>query len=1468
MTAEESSKAEPAEAPDETAVEATAEEETVGTEMTQESAEVIAEPEITETETVEEYQAGTSDFRYSENTADGSVTITGYTGTDSDVVIPSEINGKTVTAVGERVFVSNSCRSVTIPDTVTSIGVAAFSECGSLETVTLPQGLTRIEAQVFYKCSSLQNITIPESVTEIGVAAFSGCSGLLTMVIPNGVTSIGNNAFKDCTYLQSIVIPDSVTSIGSSAFSSCISLQDITIPASVTIIGNEVFNTCSSLQSVTVPNGVTYIGLRAFSSCSALQSITIPESVTDIGDYAFRGCTSLSDVYYQGTQSQWDSITIGTDNDPLNTATIHTAGEDTVEFDYTVNEDDTITITCYTGTDTVVVIPSAINGMTVTRIENLDSVGEGVFGESLEAVTLPDTLTAIGDYAFRDCTNLRSITIPDNVTTIGSNAFSGCVGLQTMIVPAGLISTGGNAVNGCESLETAGPIGSNANIQFGGITEVTQAYGRLFKYVTSIELPAGITGIGANAFSATSLSEITIPEGVTFIGNNAFKNCTRLQSVTLPESLTSIGNWAFDTCTSLQSITIPDSVTSIGTAAFYMCTSLDSVTLSSSLTAIPESLFKACSSLQSIVVPDNVAMIGNEAFRGCTGLENITVPVSVTSISDKAFADCSNLSDVYYQGTRSQWNEIVIGTDNDPLNTAVIHTTGEEPNVFHVTFNANGGTFYEGTENATTDDQLVQVTEGESVSEQIPELSLDGELPVGYTKDEETIVLTEDEVITFVPEKDTVFTAVWDQPVYTWEETEEGYTVTAYFENLPGNEERADAVLIESVPATCETDGSKHYSVQFSNVLYTEQTKDIEIPLIGHDYEVTGYSWVETETGYTVTASAVCKHDESHILTETAQAGYQVITEPACETEGLGRYTAVFENEHLASQTKDVVIPAIGHNYEFKEFIWSGDDETGYTAEGSYVCANDADHRQTIAAEITSETTDPACEEAGQTVYTAVIPAVASADEQEHTETKTVVIEALGHDYGGAEYIWTETETGYTVTASAVCKHDESHILAETAQAGYQVITEPACETEGLGRYTAVFEDEHFTEQIKDVEIPASGHNYEFKEFVWSGDDETGYTAEGSYVCVNDADHRQTIAAEITSETTDPACEEAGKTVYTAVIPAVSSADEQEHTETKTVVIEALGHHYGEAEYTWTETETGYSVTASAVCRNDESHILTETVAAAYEVITEPAYGKEGLGRYTAVFEDEHFTEQTKDVEIPAEERGTGLYLVDGTWQYYENGVFTEATGLVQRPDNKKWFYVKDGIYTKATGLTQRVDNGKWYYVQNGAYTKVTGVVRRIDNGKWFYVKDGVYTKATGLAQRPDNKQWYYVRNGAYYNKITGLVQRIDNSKWFYVENGVYKKVTGLVQRPDNKKWYYVANGAYTKATGLTQRVDNKKWYYVYNGAYTKWTGVTGRITDGKMFYVANGVYTKYTGTAKDAAGNTYKVTNGAAVRI
>ena len=166
----------------------------------------------------------------------------------------------------------------------------AFSDCYSLQSVTIPNSVKSIGDKAFRLCESLQSVTIPNSVTSIGDEAFSGCESLQSITIPNSVTKIGDEAFSSCKSFQSITIPNSVTSIGDDAFYSCESLQSVTIPNSVRNIGNNAFRCCESLQSITIPNSVTSIGDEAFSGCNSLQSITIPNSVTSIGYEAFRCC--------------------------------------------------------------------------------------------------------------------------------------------------------------------------------------------------------------------------------------------------------------------------------------------------------------------------------------------------------------------------------------------------------------------------------------------------------------------------------------------------------------------------------------------------------------------------------------------------------------------------------------------------------------------------------------------------------------------------------------------------------------------------------------------------------------------------------------------------------------------------------------------------------------------------------------------------------------------------------------------------------------------------------------------------------------------------------------------------------------------------------------------------------------------------------------------------------------------------
>ena len=191
---------------------------------------------------------------------DGTVKIGAYIGSDEEVTIPSTIDGKKVTSIGEWAFSDcTSLASVTIPNSVTSIGARAFSNCTSLTSVTIPDSVTSIEDYVFCDCTSLTSINIPNSVTDIGMGAFYNCKGFTSVTIPDSVTSIGYGAFSDCTSLISVTIPNSVTSIGEWAFSDCTSLTSVTIPNSVTSIGYWAFGYDSHMNII---NGFTIYGYK------------------------------------------------------------------------------------------------------------------------------------------------------------------------------------------------------------------------------------------------------------------------------------------------------------------------------------------------------------------------------------------------------------------------------------------------------------------------------------------------------------------------------------------------------------------------------------------------------------------------------------------------------------------------------------------------------------------------------------------------------------------------------------------------------------------------------------------------------------------------------------------------------------------------------------------------------------------------------------------------------------------------------------------------------------------------------------------------------------------------------------------------------------------------------------------------------------------------------------------------------
>ena len=490
------------------------------------------------------------------------------------VTIPNSVK-----SIGDYAFSScKSLQSVTIPNSVKSIGDYAFSGCKSLQSVTIPNSVTSIGNWAFCWCVSLQSVTIPNSVKSIGDKAFSDCHSLQSVTIPNSVTSIGNEAFSRCKSLQYVTIPNSVTSIGDGVFGECVSLQSVTIPNSVTSIGNSAFFSCESLQSVTIPNSVTNIGNSAFYWCRSLQSITIPSSVTKIGDYAFELCESLQ------------SITI-----PNSVTSIRNGAFSR----------------CYSLQN--VTIPNSVT-----------SIGNEAFSgcKSLQNVTIPNSVTSIGNEAFSRCKSLQYVTIPNSVTSIGDGVFRECVSLQSVTIPNSVTKIGDYAFSGCESLQSITIPNSVTSIEEGAFF--------LCKSLQSITIPSSVTKIGDGAFGGCNICFFICNS--TYFQNDdvclfnkdktaivsRIKNCV---NYIIPNSVTKIGDGTFCGCYSLQSVTIPNSVTSIGNGAFIRCYSLQSVTIPNSVTSIGDGAFYGCYSLQSVTIPNSVTKIGNGAFNECTHLD-------------------------------------------------------------------------------------------------------------------------------------------------------------------------------------------------------------------------------------------------------------------------------------------------------------------------------------------------------------------------------------------------------------------------------------------------------------------------------------------------------------------------------------------------------------------------------------------------------------------------------------------------------------------------------------------------------------------------------------------------------------------------------------------------------------------------------------------------------------------------------
>ena len=439
--------------------------------------------------------------------ANGILTgVSGLSGSDITVEIPSEVNGITVTEIGKDVFKDNkSVGRLIIPDSVTKLGYRMCSGCTALSEVRLPAGLTVIPDEAFDGCSSLRTVNFPDTLKEIRSDAFCG-TDLTEFIAPDSLTNVWSYAFKDCAALSAVELKN-VRSVGDGAFGNCTALRSIRLSDKMTELSDHIFDGCSSLADIDMPDNPIAVSFSVFNGTA-----------------------------YYNEPSNWENgvlyvdgylIAVSKDFAPLT--------------EYTVKD------------GTIVIADDAFSG-----------VG---YSSKLKKMTLPTGLYRIGQYAFSKLFSLTEINIPDTVRSIGYGAFSGTgYDADTNYINGGLYI--GNwlvAVNNVAMTSFTVQEGT-VGVADG---KDTSLFPTRAQKITVLELPSSLRYIGSRSFARLRITELRLPSELQTLGNGAFASCSALNTVNLGDcsGLESIGEKAFSEA-AISEITIPESVVSVGELVF------------------------------------------------------------------------------------------------------------------------------------------------------------------------------------------------------------------------------------------------------------------------------------------------------------------------------------------------------------------------------------------------------------------------------------------------------------------------------------------------------------------------------------------------------------------------------------------------------------------------------------------------------------------------------------------------------------------------------------------------------------------------------------------------------------------------------------------------------------------------------------------------------------------------------------
>lgn len=470
----------------------------------------------------------------------GDATITGYTGSSTELDIPSIIGAdRPVRYIGEQAFRGGNYTKVIIPDTVWQIGDYAFLLCSNLTEVVFNDGLEYIGVGAF-SSTGIREVILPDTMLWIDNEGFNGCHDLTDIDMGSQITRIGAAAFGGCSSLVNVSMGNSMNLIENYAFAGCTSLRNITLPKTVTAIGEFAFYNCSSLTDIVIPSSVTTIGDSAYEGCTSVTMITFDDEPSSIGVKAFAlGTLTNSVTSTVKSMGNWAAAILDSHKNEFTTFVYVNLGD----WTYTIDSNGDATITGYVGLMTDITIPSVVDTDKPVKYIAADAFKN----TSITSVVIPSSVETIGEFAFEGCADLTTVTFNEGLKYIGTAAFY-MSGITTLNLPDSLETIDQGAFMDCQSLVSV-TFGQNLKtISIGSFDSCSE--------LTSVTFGNSLERIEEYAFrDCTKLKDMTLPDSVKYIGTRAFENCTGLTgALVLGRNIEEIGDFAFSNCTGYTSL--------------------------------------------------------------------------------------------------------------------------------------------------------------------------------------------------------------------------------------------------------------------------------------------------------------------------------------------------------------------------------------------------------------------------------------------------------------------------------------------------------------------------------------------------------------------------------------------------------------------------------------------------------------------------------------------------------------------------------------------------------------------------------------------------------------------------------------------------------------------------------------------------------------------------------------------------